>query len=138
TGGLGRLAPFSLDTLSAVGIPAYGYGIRYENGLFEQRIDDGWQQELPEDWLARGNPWELNHREEPYSMGFGGTEQDLGSPGAAARGVLCAAPPTVGGCGRRARSSRSSSRPSTRAITWAPRRRARRSRRSRASFIRTT
>ncbi|HEY6755035.1 MAG TPA: glycogen/starch/alpha-glucan phosphorylase [Pseudolabrys sp.] len=72
-GGLGRLAACYLDSMSALGIPAYGYGIRYENGLFEQRIRDGWQQELPEDWLARGNPWELNHRETPYSVGFGGT-----------------------------------------------------------------
>jgi starch phosphorylase len=86
-GGLGRLAACYLDSLSAVGIPAYGYGIRYENGLFEQRIEDGWQQELPEDWLARGNPWELNHREEPYSVGFGGTVQYLGSPGTTARGL---------------------------------------------------
>ena len=64
-GGLGRLAACFLDSMSALGIPAYGYGIRYENGLFEQRISDGWQQELPEDWLARGNPWELNHARRP-------------------------------------------------------------------------
>src|SRR5262245_60861662 len=61
-GGLGRLAACYLDSMSALGISAYGYGIRYENGLFEQRIRDGWQQELPEEWLARGNPWEFNHR----------------------------------------------------------------------------
>src|SRR5215475_1824769 len=86
-GGLGRLAACYLDSLSSLGIPAYGYGIRYENGLFEQRIEDGRQQELPEDWLARGNPWELNHRAEPYSVGFGGTVQYLGSPGTTARGL---------------------------------------------------
>ena len=77
-GGLGRLAACYMDSLSALGVPAYGYGIRYENGLFEQRIHDGWQQELPEEWLARGNPWELNHREAPYSVGFGGTVEYLG------------------------------------------------------------
>ena len=86
-GGLGRLAACYMDSLSALSIPAYGYGIRYENGLFEQRIDDGWQQELPENWLAHGNPWELNHREAPYSVGFGGTVDYLGSPGATARGL---------------------------------------------------
>src|SRR6266700_2200851 len=77
-GGLGRLAACYLDSMSALGIPAYGYGIRYENGLFEQRFSDGWQQEFPDDWLARGNPWELNHREAPYSIGFGGTVKYLG------------------------------------------------------------
>jgi starch phosphorylase len=77
-GGLGRLAACYLDSMAALAIPAYGYGIRYENGLFEQRIEDGWQKELPEEWLARGNPWELNHREAPYSVGFGGTVEYLG------------------------------------------------------------
>jgi starch phosphorylase len=71
--------------MSALGIPAYGYGIRYENGLFEQRISDGWQQEFPEDWLAGGNPWELNHRDAPYSIGFGGTVEYLGSDDETAR-----------------------------------------------------
>src|SRR6185437_9023544 len=58
-GGLGRLAACFMDSMSALGIPAFGYGIRYENGLFEQRLQDGRQQELPEDWLAHGNPWEF-------------------------------------------------------------------------------
>jgi starch phosphorylase len=84
-GGLGRLAACYLDSMSALGIPAYGYGIRYENGLFEQRISDGWQQEFPEDWLAGGNPWELNHRDAPYSIGFGGTVEYVGGDDKTAR-----------------------------------------------------
>ena len=62
-GGLGRLAACFMDSMAALAIPAYGYGIRYEHGLFEQRLHDGWQQELPEDWLARGNPWEFERSE---------------------------------------------------------------------------
>src|SRR4029078_10099535 len=77
-GGLGRLAACFMDSMSAVGIPAYGYGICYENGLFEQRIHDGWQQESPEHWLAHGNPWEFSGRAAPYSVGFGGTVEYLG------------------------------------------------------------
>ena len=87
SGGLGRLAACYLDSMSALGIPAYGYGIRYESGLFEQRIGDGWQQEFPEEWLACGNPWELNHREAPYSVGFGGTVEYLGGDEATARAL---------------------------------------------------
>jgi glycogen phosphorylase len=86
-GGLGRLAACYLDSMSALGIPALGYGIRYENGLFEQRFSDGWQQEFPEDWLARGNPWELNHREEPCSIGFGGSVEYLGGGGDTAQAL---------------------------------------------------
>jgi starch phosphorylase len=86
-GGLGRLAACYLDSMSALGIPAYGYGIRYENGLFEQRFSDGWQQEFPEDWLAHGNPWELNRREAPYSIGFGGSVEYLGGDDDTARAL---------------------------------------------------
>jgi starch phosphorylase len=77
-GGLGRLAACFMDSMSALGIPAFGYGIRYENGLFEQRLHDGWQQELPEDWLARGNPWEFRRSAPNYHIGFGGTVEYLG------------------------------------------------------------
>jgi starch phosphorylase len=86
-GGLGRLAACYLDSMSALGIPAYGYGIRYENGLFEQRFSDGWQREFPEDWLAHGNPWELNRREAPYSIGFGGSVEYLGGDDDTARAL---------------------------------------------------
>lgn len=71
-GGLGRLAACFMESLASLDIPAYGYGIRYKNGMFRQRIDDGWQVELPETWLAHGNPWEFERRESAYRIGFGG------------------------------------------------------------------
>ncbi|MDD3799554.1 MAG: glycogen/starch/alpha-glucan phosphorylase [Novosphingobium sp.] len=71
-GGLGRLAACFMESLASLDIPAYGYGIRYVNGMFRQRIDDGWQVELPETWLAHGNPWEFERRESSYHVGFGG------------------------------------------------------------------
>lgn len=71
-GGLGRLAACFMESLASLDIPAYGYGIRYVNGMFRQRIDDGWQIELPETWLAHGNPWEFDRRESAYRIGFGG------------------------------------------------------------------
>jgi starch phosphorylase len=86
-GGLGRLAACFMDSLSALGIPAYGYGIRYENGLFEQRIKDGWQKEHPEEWLARGNPWEFARSGSGYAVGFGGMVEYLGGDEATARAV---------------------------------------------------
>ncbi len=71
-GGLGRLAACFMESLASLDIPAYGYGIRYVNGMFRQRIKDGWQVELPENWLAHGNPWEFERRESAYRIGFGG------------------------------------------------------------------
>ena len=71
-GGLGRLAACFMESLASLDLPAYGYGIRYVNGMFRQRIDDGWQVELPENWLAHGNPWEFERRESAYFIGFGG------------------------------------------------------------------
>ncbi len=71
-GGLGRLAACFLESMSTESIPAYGYGIRYVHGLFRQEMSDGWQVELPEDWLAHGNPWEFERRESSYEIGFGG------------------------------------------------------------------
>jgi len=86
-GGLGRLAACFLDSMSALQIPAFGYGIRYENGLFEQRIVDGWQHEVPEDWLATGNPWEFMRPELRYPVGFGGRVEYVGAPGPTARAM---------------------------------------------------
>ena len=71
-GGLGRLAACFMESLATLDIPAYGYGIRYVNGMFRQRIDDGWQTEFPENWLAHGNPWEFERLESSYHVGFGG------------------------------------------------------------------
>jgi starch phosphorylase len=71
-GGLGRLAACFMESLASLDIPAYGYGIRYLNGMFRQRIDEGWQVELPENWLSHGNPWEFDRRESSYIVGFGG------------------------------------------------------------------
>ena len=86
-GGLGRLAACFMDSMAALGVPAYGYGIRYENGLFEQRIVDGWQHELPEDWLANGNPWELVRTDTKFTVGFGGSVEFVGDTEATMRAV---------------------------------------------------
>jgi starch phosphorylase len=71
-GGLGRLAACFMESMATVGVPAYGYGIRYRHGLFRQEILDGWQAEMPETWLEHGNPWEFDRREAAYDVGFGG------------------------------------------------------------------
>lgn len=71
-GGLGRLAACFMESLATLGIPACGYGIRYDHGLFRQVIRDGWQQEYPEDWLSFGNPWEFARPEVIYDIHFGG------------------------------------------------------------------
>ncbi|MBV8120858.1 MAG: glycogen/starch/alpha-glucan phosphorylase, partial [Alphaproteobacteria bacterium] len=71
-GGLGRLAACLMDSMTALGIPACGYGIRYDHGLFRQVIIDGWQQEFPEHWLSFGNPWEFERPEIVYDVHYGG------------------------------------------------------------------
>ena len=58
-GGLGRLASCYLDSLASLELPSYGYGIRYEHGMFMQEFEKGWQQEIPDEWLSHGYPWEL-------------------------------------------------------------------------------
>jgi starch phosphorylase len=79
-GGLGRLAACFLESMSSVKIPAYGYGIRYVHGLFRQEMSEGWQVELPEEWLAHGNPWEFERRESAYEVGFGGHVEPVTDP----------------------------------------------------------
>jgi len=71
-GGLGRLAACFMDSMASLRIPAFGYGIRYEHGLFRQVIQEGSQRELPEDWLSLGNPWEFERANIVYDIGFGG------------------------------------------------------------------
>jgi glycogen phosphorylase len=81
-GGLGRLAACYLDSLATLGIPAIGYGIRYEFGMFHQEIHDGWQVELTDHWLRFVNPWEIRRAEEAVDVQFGGhTEHWLDSHG---------------------------------------------------------
>nr|WP_312807631.1 glycogen/starch/alpha-glucan phosphorylase [Agrobacterium cavarae] len=77
-GGLGRLAACFMESMATVDIAAYGYGIRYVHGLFRQQMADGWQVELPETWLAHGNPWEFERRESAYEIGFGGSVETVG------------------------------------------------------------
>ena len=71
SGGLGRLAACFMDSLATLEIPAIGYGIRYEYGIFEQSIKDGWQVEVADAWLRDGNPWEMQ-RQRRYPVKFGG------------------------------------------------------------------
>lgn len=71
-GGLGRLAACFLDSLASLEVPAIGYGIRYEFGIFHQRIQDGWQVEVPDNWLRFGNPWELPRPDESVEVKLGG------------------------------------------------------------------
>ena len=75
-GGLGRLAAAYLDSLTSLGYPAGGFSIRYDYGIFKQKIVDGWQMELPDDWLVDGSVW-LNPREEDsFEVNFGGTIEE--------------------------------------------------------------
>ncbi|MBS1118622.1 MAG: glycogen phosphorylase [Deltaproteobacteria bacterium] len=76
-GGLGRLAACFMDSLATLDIPAVGHGLRYEFGIFNQTIRDGWQVERTDRWLRRGNPWEVRRFEIEHSVGFGGTVRQL-------------------------------------------------------------
>jgi starch phosphorylase len=75
-GGLGRLAACFLDSLATMGYPAYGYGIRYEFGIFEQRIENGFQVEHPDEWLRYGTPWELVRPEYIVPVHFYGRTEE--------------------------------------------------------------
>lgn len=72
-GGLGRLAACFLDSLATLSYPAYGCGIRYNYGIFKQKIENGYQVELPDDWLKDGNPWEVKRMDNAQEVRFGGT-----------------------------------------------------------------
>ncbi len=71
-GGLGRLAACYLDSLATLQVPAIGYGIRYEFGMFDQEIENGWQKEISDRWLKPGNPWEIRKPDMACRVGFGG------------------------------------------------------------------
>ena len=86
-GGLGRLAACFMESMASLGIPAYGYGIRYDHGLFRQVIRDGWQQEFPEDWLSFGNPWEFERPEVAYDIRFRRLVETAHASGRHARSV---------------------------------------------------
>lgn len=96
-GGLGRLAACFLDSLATLRLPAIGYGIRYEFGIFDQEIENGWQKEITDKWLALGNPWEIPRPEVAYYVNFGGHTENYDDengekrvrwiPGRAVKGV---------------------------------------------------
>jgi starch phosphorylase len=81
-GGLGRLASCFMDSLATLDIPAIGYGIRYEYGIFNQQIRDGWQVESTDKWLRLGNPWALERPEDAFEVKMGGrTERHTDAKG---------------------------------------------------------
>jgi starch phosphorylase len=77
-GGLGRLAACFLDSFAELGLPSFGYGLRYRYGMFAQRMQDGQQVEQPDDWMRDGNPWEIARPEARYTVAFGGRVQGEG------------------------------------------------------------
>ena len=79
-GGLGRLAACFLDSLATLDIPAIGYGIRYEFGIFKQTFQDGWQVEQPDEWLLYGNPWEFPQPNDMVEVGFWGKVEQYTDP----------------------------------------------------------
>ena len=89
-GGLGRLAACFMESMATLDIPAHGYGIRYEHGLFRQVMKNGWQQEFPEDWLALGNPWEFHRPEVSYRYRL--RRLDRGGADLRSGGAPCLAP----------------------------------------------
>ena len=86
-GGLGRLAACFMESMASLDLPAFGYGIRYDFGLFRQVLTDGWQHEIPEDWLSFGNPWEFERPDIAYPVTFGGSVEELPNPDGTARRV---------------------------------------------------
>ncbi|MCF7914172.1 MAG: glycogen/starch/alpha-glucan phosphorylase [Spirochaetaceae bacterium] len=76
-GGLGRLAACFLDSMATMDLPAYGYGLRYDYGIFRQKIDNGYQVEQPDDWLRWENPWEIERPEHSVDVYFGGRVEPM-------------------------------------------------------------
>ncbi len=76
-GGLGRLAACFMDSLATLSVPAIGYGIRYEFGIFDQEIRDGWQVEVTDKWLRLGNPWEIPRPEIAFNVSLGGRTESF-------------------------------------------------------------
>ena len=80
-GGLGRLAACFLDSMATMDLPAYGYGLRYNYGIFRQKIENGYQIEQPDDWLRFGNPWEIERRDITFPVRFGGHTEAITEKG---------------------------------------------------------
>jgi starch phosphorylase len=80
-GGLGRLAACFMESMATLAIPALGYGIRYEHGLFRQIVSNGWQEEFPEQWLLSGNPWEFQRSDVIFDIKYGGRLDRIEQPG---------------------------------------------------------
>src|SRR4030095_11595361 len=80
-GGLGRLAACYMDSLATLNLPAIGYGLRYEFGIFDQAIRDGWQVELTDKWLRFGNPWEIVRTENTFQVNLGGRTEPFHDEG---------------------------------------------------------
>ncbi|HEX4572860.1 MAG TPA: glycogen/starch/alpha-glucan phosphorylase, partial [Dongiaceae bacterium] len=101
-GGLGRLAACFLDSMATMALPAIGYGLRYEYGIFSQAIRNGWQYEQPDNWLRHADPWEVARPHEKVTIGIGGSFEVRGGSLAMVRGRpsrLCGFPydrPVVG------------------------------------------
>lgn len=89
-GGLGRLAACFLDSLATLDIPSYGYGIRYNYGIFKQQVRNGWQTEQPDNWLRHGNPWEIAREDITCTVGFGGEVKVIREGGRDQYKWLCA------------------------------------------------
>ena len=89
-GGLGRLAACFLDSLATLDIPSYGYGIRYNYGIFKQQVRNGWQTEQPDNWLRHGNPWEIAREDITCNVGFGGEVKVIREGGRDQYKWLCA------------------------------------------------
>jgi starch phosphorylase len=137
-GGLGRLAACYMDSLASLEVLAIGYGIRYEFGIFDQEIKDGWQVEITDKWLQNGYPWEMPRPEYSVDVCFGGRTESYtdtegryrvrwvphqvikGIPMTPRLRAIRSTPSTPCGCGKRRRWSPSTSKPLTPATTTGP------------------